>query len=374
MDVAVVGAGVVGCAVAREAAARGLAVALLETEPGEGRGVTGRNSGVLHSGLYYAPGSRKARTCVRGQALAYEWAARFRVPHRRVGKLVVARTPGQDSELQALAANAQANGARDVTLVTAGEALAREPALAPTTPQGAVRAALWCPWSGVIDAHAFTHSLRLEAERMGALVALGARVHAAEATGRGAWRLDTARGPLVAQAVVNAAGLFADEVAGLLGVTGYEIHPARGDWFALTPRLARTRGPKVLLYPGRAPGGGGLGIHSNVDLAGAVRFGPDFQWVADKGDVTPAESKRAVFHGAAEALVGPLPADALTWDGAGLRPRLFDGRGAVPVEHQDFVFHLQTAPGRALHLLGTDSPGLTAALALAEEALDALLG
>jgi len=373
VDLAVIGAGVVGCAVAREAAARGLAVALLEAEPGEGRGVTGRNSGVLHSGLYYAPGSHKARACVRGQALAYEWAARHDVPHRRTGKLVVARTPGQEAELQALAANARANGARDVTLVTAREALRREPALAPQTPQGFVRGALWCPWSGVIDAHAFTHSLLVDAERRGALVAFGARVHGARVRGDGAWRLETTRGPLVASAVVNAAGLHADEVASLCGVEGYEIRPARGDWFALTPRLSRTRGPKVLLYPGRAPGGGGLGIHSNVDLAGAVRFGPDFQWVGSKDVVAPDESKREAFHAAAEALVGPLPPQALTWDGAGLRPRLFERARGETIERQDFVLHRQTEPGRALHLMGVDSPGLTAALALAEEVLAAVL-
>jgi L-2-hydroxyglutarate oxidase LhgO len=356
MDVAVVGAGVVGCAVASALARRGRAVVVLERAEREGTGVTARNSGVVHSGLYYPPGSLKAETCLRGQALLYAWCAAHGVPFARTGKLVVARGPAEEPTLAALHANAVAAGARGLAVLGPEDVARREPALP------ACRAALWCPYTGIVDAHALTASLRADAERLGAVFAVQGELRAATRTAAGL-RLDTARGELEVGAVINAAGLEADRVAALLGATCPPIHPCRGDYF----RLRRPPPYRHLVYPVRAPGAPGLGVHLTLDLAGAVRLGPDAEYVARRDDFSPAEHKLATFHAAAEALLGPLPADALAYDGCGVRPKL-----RAPGEPAERDFLLFTDPPGCVHLVGIESPGLTAALALAERVADLL--
>ncbi|RUP35840.1 MAG: FAD-dependent oxidoreductase, partial [Gordonia sp. (in: high G+C Gram-positive bacteria)] len=244
MDVAVVGAGVVGCAIASALARRGLSVVVLERAPREGTGITSRNSGVIHGGLYYPPGSLKAEACLRGQALLYAWAVSHDVPHARTGKLVVARDPAEETELAALHANAVAAGARGLRWLGSAEVAAREPALPP------MRAALWSGHSGIIDPHALTRSLRVDAERCGAIFAMQGELLAVS-SGAAGLRLDTARGELAVGALVNAAGLDADHVAALAGHPAPpQIFPCRGDYFRLhTP--GRYRG---LIYPVRARG------------------------------------------------------------------------------------------------------------------------
>jgi L-2-hydroxyglutarate oxidase LhgO len=350
VEVVVVGAGVVGCAVASALARRGREVLVLEREAREGAGVSSRNSGVIHSGLYYPPGSLKARTCVRGQELLYSWAAARKVPHARTGKLVVARDGAEEAALQALADNAAAAGARDCELVTGEAALRREPELPP------VRAALWCPNTGIVDAHALVSSLRVDAEAHGAVFLARAEVQAAERA-EGGVRMQTSRGEVTAAAVVNAAGLHADDIARMLGAAAPAIHPCRGDYFTLRTR-ARYR---HLIYPVRAKGAAGLGVHLTVDLAGAYRLGPDVQYVAAKGDFSPAEHKLEAFHAAATRLLGPLSPGQLAYEGCGIRPKL---RAPGEADERDFV--LLEGPGRCVHLVGIESPGLTAALALAE--------
>lgn len=354
VELAVVGAGAVGCAIAARLAPHASTL-VLEAGPREGEGVSSRNSGVIHSGLYYRPGSRKATGCVRGQALLYEWARRREVPHAATGKLVVARDRSDREALEALASNARASGARGVRLVSGAEAASREPALP------AVDGALWCPWSGVVDPAALVRSLRVEAEHHDAYVAFEAPVHAMRADGSG-WVLETARGPVAADAVVNAAGLHADRVASLAGHHGHRIHPSRGDYY----RLRLRRRYRRLLYPVRRSDRSGLGIHLTLELDGGLRLGPDARWVDRRNDLGPPdETLRDRFHEAGQRLLGPFSAEALTWDGAGIRPKLHgpDDRGADRAD--DFVL-VEDPPG-CLHLLGIESPGLTAALALAEE-------
>lgn len=349
VDVVVVGAGVVGCAIASTLARRGHEVLVLEREAREGTGVSSRNSGVIHSGLYYPPGSLKAVTCLRGQELLYSWCAAHGVGHARLGKLVIARSGEEEAALQALAANASASGASDCVLVGGEEAGRREPELP------AVRAALWCPNTGIVDVHGLCGSLRADAEAHGAVFSVRAWVEAAEVAGD-SLVLQTTRGPVAAGRVINAAGLYADEVAAMLGAAAPPIFPCRGDYFSLRTR-ARYR---HLIYPVRARGAAGLGVHLTLDLAGAVRLGPDVTYVERRDDFGPAAHKLAAFHRAACALLGPIAEDQLAYEGCGIRPKL-----RAPDEPAERDFMVFTSPG-CVHLLGIESPGLTAALALAE--------
>lgn len=358
VDVLVIGAGVVGAAVARELAAARRTVLVVDAAKQEGTGLTSRSSGVVHSGLYYPPGSLKARTCVRGQALLYSFAANHDVAFRRTGKLVVARSDEDAAELERLLASAREAGAAGVRLATAREALNLEPHLG-----AAPAAALWCPETGIVDAHGLCRALRLDAESVGATFAFSSRLLSA---GRGAtaFEIESTRGPVKAGAVVNAAGLQADEVATLFGLDGPKHHPCRGDWWRFRTRTRYSR----LVYPVRRGGDPGLGVHLTLDLAGRARLGPDAVWVKDRDDLRPDESRRAFFHEEGVRLLGDFPEDALTWDGAGVRPKL-SGPGEPPAD-----FAIVEGPPGAFHLLGIESPGLTAALALAEVVRDRVLG
>lgn len=356
MDVAIVGAGVVGCAVASALARRGRSVVVLERAAREGTGVTSRNSGVIHSGLYYPPGSLKADTCLRGQALLYAWAAAHAVPHARTGKLVVARDEPELAALHALHANACAAGARGVTMIGPAEAARREPALPP------VRAALWCEHTGIVDAHALTRSLRVDAEHHGATFVAHAEVRDVARTSAG-FDLETTRGELTVATLVNAAGLDADRVAALIGAAAPQVFPCRGDYFRLRSKTVW----RTLVYPVRAAGSPGLGVHLTLELGGGVRLGPDVEYVTRRDDFGPAEHKHAAFHAAAEALLGPLAADQIVYDGCGVRPKL---RGPGEPAEKDFV--VLTDPPGCVHLVGIESPGLTAALALAERVAELL--
>ena len=349
VDVAIVGGGVVGCAAASSVARAGRSVLLLEGGPRLAEGVTSRNSGVIHSGLYYAPGGLKARTCVRGNALLYEWVRARGVPHAKTGKLVVARDAPEVADLEALESNARAAGAPGVALVSSAFVREREPALD-------AAAALWCPQTGIVDAVELARSFATDAVEHGALVLTQARVHAIERTGS-SYRLATARGPVRAERVVNAAGLYADEVAALAGVAKYRIHPWRGDYFRFMPATRY----RHLIYPLRRRGAASLGVHLVLDLAGGCRLGPDVEHVARKDDYSPREDKLGAFLAAARALLGEVRAEQLAYDGCGIRPKL---RAPFDQEEKDFVV-AEDLPG-FVNLVGIESPGLTASLALAE--------
>ena|SRR5689334_1071528 len=349
VDVAIVGGGVVGCAVASAVARAGRSVLLLEAGARLGDGVTSRNSGVIHSGLYYPPASLKAGLCVRGNALLYEWASEHGVPHARPGKLVVANDEAALPDLEALAANARASGAPGVELVTAAFVKAREPAVPAV-------AALWCPRTGIVDPVELTRSFAADAATNGALILTQARV---SAIGRGGseYELETTRGPVRAARVVNAAGLHADDVAALAGVTRYRVYPWRGDYFRYTPKAPH----RHLVYPVRRRGAAGLGVHLTIDLAGHCRLGPDVEYVERKDDHAPREDKLPAFLAAARTLFGDVRAEQLSYDGCGIRPKL---RAPGDPEDKDFVLS-EDLPG-FVDLVGIESPGLTASLAIAE--------
>ena len=355
----VVGAGVVGLACAVELARAGRWVVLTERERRYGRGTSSRNSGVIHAGLYYQPGSRKARLCVHGRDRLYAYAREKDVAHRRCGKLVVATTPEEVPELEALAARARANGVDDVELVGA-VGLRRE------APGVAGVAALRSPSTGIVDPHALMDALAADALRLGAGFVYHSRVVGAEPID-GGWRVSV-RSPageveeVEAEWVVNAAGLYADEVAGLVvpdvAGAGLGTDWVKGNYFSIRPAA---RAPvDQLLYPCPLHDLRGLGIHLTLDLDGGQRLGPDVDMLPERREdyaVDPA--LRDVFLAAARTYLPHLTADDLAPAFAGIR-----AQRRVP-GYRDFHIGVD-APGW-VNLVAIDSPGLTAALAIARE-------
>jgi L-2-hydroxyglutarate oxidase LhgO len=364
-EIAIVGAGVVGCALAHALAqlpgisANGVLV--LEAEAREGTGVSSRNSGVVHAGLYYTPSSRKARTCVAGNRMLWDWVAARGVAHRMTGKLVVATAADQEPQLEQLLANARASGA-NLSRVTLARARELEPAL----PES-ITAACWSPRSGIVDAHGLTRSLRVAAQAREVEFVCSAKLTAIEpqgSHGAGGFRLETTRGSIIAARVINAAGLHATAIAKLVGLER-SLFPARGDYF----RLRRHAPWQRLIYPVKPPGSASLGVHLTLELDGHCRLGPDLEWIDDPEDFSPArgEAKHARFLAATRRLLGACAAEDLVYDGCGIRPKLV-GPGVDAAD-----FELVEHPRGCWHLLGIESPGLTASLALADEVVRGLL-
>jgi L-2-hydroxyglutarate oxidase LhgO len=366
VDVGVVGGGVVGLACAAALARRGRSVVVLERHERFGSETTSRNSEVVHAGLYYPPGSLKARLCVAGRAALYERCAKLGIPHRRLGKLVVATQEAELETLEQLRRRGGENGAPGLEIVGAEAVRALEPALR-------ALAALVSPATGIVDGLALCHSFAAEAEAHGALFALRTEVTAI-ATEPGGFRIaargaDGAPSELSCAAVVNAAGLAADRVAQGAGLDvdglGYRLHPCKGDYFSLAPasplRLAR------LVYP--VPAGPGLGVHATLDLGGRIRFGPDAEYVERaRYDVDPA--KADLFAAQIARYLPAIRAEWLAPDYAGVRPKL-----AGPGEpFRDFVVAEESAAGLPgfVNCLGIESPGLTAAPAIAERVAELL--
>jgi L-2-hydroxyglutarate oxidase LhgO len=362
-EIAIIGAGVVGCALAHALARQpGIspdAVLVLEAAEREGTGISSRNSGVVHAGLYYPPTSRKARTCVAGNRMLWEWVTARGVAHRMTGKLVVATAADQEPQLDELLANAHASGA-ELSRVTLAHARELEPAL----PES-ITAACWSPRSGIVDAHALTRSLRVAAQAREVEFVCSAKVSQIEPQAAGGFRLETSRGSIVAARVINAAGLHATTIARLVGLER-QLFAARGDYF----RLRRHAPWQRLIYPVKPPGSASLGVHLTLELDGHCRLGPDLDWVDDPDDVSPArgERKHQRFLAAARRLLGHCASEDLVYDGCGIRPKLV-GPGAEAAD-----FELVEHPRGCWHLLGIESPGLTASLALAEEVAGLVLG
>jgi L-2-hydroxyglutarate oxidase LhgO len=352
VDIAIIGAGVVGLSVARELALRGREVVLIEAANAIGTGISSRNSEVVHAGLYYPAGSLKARLCVRGKALLYDYCAARGVAHRRCGKLVVATRAVDLPRLEELAAKGAANGVDDLRLLGRAGALALEPALQAT-------GALLSPSSGIVDSHGLMTALLGDAENAGATLALASPVTGGARDGD-TWRLRIADGyELGARLVINTAGLFAGQVSQSLGVPAPRLRFARGHYFSLAGRAPFSR----LIYP--LPVDGGLGVHLTLDLGGQARFGPDVQWLDDSDPATLDYAVPPALAPGFEAEVRhywpALPAGALQPAYSGIRPKL-SGPGEAAA---DFV--IDTATPGLVQLLGIESPGLTASLALAEE-------
>jgi L-2-hydroxyglutarate oxidase LhgO len=360
LDAVVIGAGVVGLAVARELALAGREVVVLEAEDAIGTHTSSRNSEVIHAGIYYPKGSLKARACVEGRALLYEYCRSHGVPHRRCGKLIVASDPAQISELQKIRQKAHANGATDVMEIAAREAIAMEPELRCV-------AALYSPSTGIIDSHALMLAYLGDAEAHGAMLALRSPVERAIVKGDGVEMHVKGSDPFLARTVVNSAGLRAPSVAKAFAGYPHELAPrelyAKGNYYSLNRKNPFTR----LVYP--VPEPGGLGVHVTLDLAGQARFGPDVEWVERVAyDVDPGRAQR--FYAAIRRYWPGLPDDSLAPGYAGIRPKTSGpGEPASDFEIQGPRRH--GVPG-LVHLFGIESPGLTASLALARRVLSEL--
>ncbi len=353
----VIGAGVIGLAIARAVAQRAVETVLLEAEPAFGQGVSARHSEVIHAGLYSPPGWRKTVACVRGRRQLVAYAAQRGIAHRRLGKLVVANGGAEDAQLESLMLRARANGVEGLQWLTAAQARAMEPELR-------CSAALFSAESGVIDSHALMLSLLGDAQAAGAAIVFRTPFESAEPLA-GGWRVRTG-GPepteLQADWLVNAAGLQAQAVAARIqgGAPARipALHRAKGNYFKLRGRVPFQR----LIYPVPAPGG--LGVHLTLDLQGQGRFGPDVEWV-DAIDHHVDPRRGDVFYDAVRRYWPGLPDNTLVPDYSGIRPKL-SGPGEPA---RDFEIDTPAGHGRPglVQLFGIESPGLTAALALADE-------
>lgn len=357
----VLGAGVLGLAVAAELARSGLETLVLERHAGPARETSSRNSGVIHAGLYDEPGSAKARHCVRGNRLLYELCRRDGVPHAPLGKWVLATASEQHGALEALHARALVNGAVGVSLCE-GMALRRQ------LPGVRATLALVSSSTGIVDPLELAKALEARFCAAGGVVAYGHELMGVE-PGADALRLRVATPAgeewLRAGLVVNATGLESDRVARWAGDHRWQLHWCRGDYFRVASSAAR--GIDRLLYP--LPGAHGLGIHATLDLAGQLRLGPDATYVPrDAAQPDVDAGKAELFRQAAAAYLPQLATARLHADSWGLRPKLqAPGEPAA-----DFAISMGPPGVPMVHLVGIESPGLTAALSIAEEVRDLL--
>jgi L-2-hydroxyglutarate oxidase LhgO len=360
VDAVVIGAGVVGLAVARELAQRGREVLILEAAERFGSGVSSRNSEVIHAGIYYPRGSLKARLCVAGRDRLYDFCRDHGVAHHRCGKLIVASEENQIAELARIRGAALANGVELEALDRAG-ALALEPELR-------CAAALHSPLTGIIDAHGYMLSLLGQAESRGAVLVCNSAVTALALQGDGfGIAVNGAPPSLHARTLVNSAGLSAPSVARLMrGFPAERIPTAwllKGSYFALTGRAPFAR----LIYP--LPERDALGVHLTLDLAGRARFGPDMQWV-DEPDYAVDAQRAPGFYSSIRAWWPALAEGSLEPAYCGIRPKI-TGPGEPAADFRIDGPAAHGVPG-LVQLFGIESPGLTASLAIAEHVAELL--
>jgi L-2-hydroxyglutarate oxidase LhgO len=357
VDIAIVGAGVVGLAVARALARSGREVVVIEKEPGIGRHTSSRNSEVIHAGFYYPPGSNKARLCVAGRHAMYRYCEENEIAHRRLGKLLVATRDDEIPALEKLRAQAEQNGVDDLAWLDAAELRALEPALAGVC-------AIHSPSTGILNSDELMRALRRDAEAEGAQIALGTAFLRGRAAEHGVVLSTSGNGAatLLASMVVNAAGPWAPSVArsiqGVPAATIPTAYFAKGHYASLRGRAPFAR----LVYPVPVPGG--LGVHYTLDLGGQARFGPDVTWV-DGVDYVYDERRLQAFYSTIRRYYPGLADGDLGPGHTGVRPKI------VPAGAPDADFVIQGpsvhgVPG-LVNLFGIESPGLTASLALAEE-------
>jgi L-2-hydroxyglutarate oxidase LhgO len=364
VDALVVGAGVVGLAVARALALAGREVVVLEQADAIGTGTSSRSSEVIHAGLYYAPGSLKARLCVAGKHALYAYCRERGIAHRNCGKLIVAVTAAQIAELERLRAQGSANGVDDLVMLDGADARRMEPELACV-------AALHSPSTGIVDSHGLMLALQGDSANAGATFVFRSPVECGRVVADGVEIEVGGAEPMrfVTRLLVNCAGLFAPALAAAIHGFPQDGVPrawlAKGNYYTLSGRAPFAR----LVYP--VPEPGGLGVHLTLDLAGQARFGPDVEWV-DRIDyrVDPQRAER--FYGAIRSYWPGLPDGALQPAYAGIRPKIAgpgeparDFSIAGPREHG--------VPG-IVQLFGIESPGLTASLAIADEVVQKAAG
>lgn len=360
IDCIVVGAGVVGLAVARALALQGREVLLAEATEGIGTGTSSRNSEVIHAGIYYPAGSLKAQLCVRGKHMLYDYCAARGVPHQRLGKLIVATTNDEARLLDGIAERARANGVDDMRRLSGAEATALEPSLR-------CAAALLSPSTGIVDSHALMLAYQGDAENAGAQCVFHTPMLSARVRPEGGFDVEFGGDEamnLSCNVLINASGIHAPTLAhrieGLPQTSIPTEYLCKGSYFTLTGRAPFSH----LIYP--VPQHAGLGVHLTLDLGGQAKFGPDTEWILEE-DYTLESGRADVFYDAVRSYWPALPDGALAPGYTGIRPKI-----SGPTEPAaDFLIAGPAVHGVTglVNLFGIESPGLTASLALADETL-----
>jgi glycerol-3-phosphate dehydrogenase len=359
-NILIIGGGVVGCAVARAVSARWQDVFLVEQNPKLGMATSSRNSGVIHSGIYYPKNSLKARHCIEGNRLTYEFCKKHSVPYRHTGKLVVAANAHEEADLAALKKKGEDNGVEGLRLIGPEEIRKREPHIA-----GA--AAIEVPSTGIVSAEELVHAYARVATGQGANIVTRARVVSLEpvkntiCVGLRIGDEENVQDEMIeARCVINAAGLYSDEIAALLGNSSWKIYPVRGEYCEI-------RGPRAslindLVYPLPHAHGLSLGVHFTKTLWGTVLVGPTATYVEGKDNYERDRLPIADFAHSAKTLLPEVEEKDLQLGYSGLRPKLVppEGKGIA-----DFVITRDPAVPQAIQLVGIESPGLTAAPSIA---------
>jgi L-2-hydroxyglutarate oxidase LhgO len=352
IDVAVIGAGVTGLAAAAAIAKRGLSVCVLEKHPRAGLETSTHNSGVIHGGIYYPAGTLKSTLCIEGRRSLYDFCAAHHVPHEKCGKLIVAADDGEIPRLEKLYRTGIDNGVENLTMVDRAFIAKREPNIR-------AAAGIFSPETGIVESEALVRALQRAAESADVIVLPGTKVIGAEAS-RDGISLRTDRETMLASTVVNASGLYADDVSRMLGGEEFTIYPVRGEYAELIP--SKRSLVNALVYPLPHAAGHGLGVHITRSTGGNVWFGPSVKYQERKDDYETDRLPLDLFAEAACQLLPMVTVADLRMAGSGIRPKLHPAGESFA----DFKIRRDMRNPRVVHAAGIESPGLTSCLAIGE--------
>ncbi|MEQ8180768.1 MAG: NAD(P)/FAD-dependent oxidoreductase [Smithellaceae bacterium] len=361
-DITIIGAGVIGLAIAAEIARPGLTVFILEKNPAHGSEISSRNSEVIHGGMYYPADSLKATLCVAGRALLYEIAVKNNIPHKKTGKLIVAVKPEETDEIERLHENARNNGVNSTELISTRKIDQLEPNIQAC-------AALYSPETGIISAHDLMNYFLIQARNKKAELIVRTKVARIEQEARN-YRIFTENPEggifdFTTGCVINAAGLESDTIANMAGGS-YQLHYCKGDYCSISHVKRGT--VQRLIYPVPAKNHVGLGVHLTIDLSGRLKLGPDATYIPRTGNYAVAAAKASLFYQSAGRFLPFLKAENVSPDISGIRPKL-QGPGD---SFRDFVIK-EDLPG-FINLVGIESPGLTSSPAIARHVKKILTG
>lgn len=344
----------IGCAVAQALSHKGYQPIILERKNVIADGVTSRNSGVIHSGLYYPPRSLKTEMCIQGQTMLYEWCQKYNVPFKKTGKWIIGN-PDDEADMTALYENAKNSGVTSLQWIPTDKVQEKIVGLKASL-------AMYASESGIVDPYEFSKSLLYAALEKGAVLSTETNVLSIQQNHH-RFQIETTRGELEVDALFNCAGLFADEICKMVSINQYQIYPWRGDYFRLHPKYQFSQ----LIYPSKKKNSPGLGIHVTCDLNGMSKLGPDVEFSTDKEDHTSRPEKQQKFFEAASKYIAHLRFEDLSYDTCGIRPKL-----RSPTDRAEHDFIIKKEFEGFINLIGIESPGLTAAMAIAKKATELL--